>query len=172
MTSFYIEKLIFIVFMCLGLVYGQDECLHGQMRCVDDSSYQTCATDANNNTYWQNAQFCQSGSQCSTSNIPDTVICIEPDDCEPESMRCVGNNTYQMCNLINGTDISVWNPVQICSDNQICKVSGNVIYCVPDSGSDTDPDDDDNNDNDDNDNDNNDNDTASSASMVEVFWKH
>ena len=114
---------------------SNDECTVGQMRCVDDDSYQTCALNLNGEPQWQTVQDCQVGLTCNPDPTGQTIMCVSevflariPGECTPGSMRCVTENTYQMC---HGTeDDGVWNPVQSCADDLYCQPSGDHIYCV------------------------------------------
>ena len=115
-------------------------CIPGQMRCVNNQSYQTCAINLNGNTHWQTAQYCQAGLVCNPDPTGQIVMCVPqqfvrgiPGECPPRAMRCVPNYNetgdtkfYQMCQ-----DSGVWNPVQKCAEDHVCSPSGNVIYCVP-----------------------------------------
>ena len=113
-------------------ILPSEVCTPGQMRCVSNSTYQTCALNGNGNTYWQATQNCQAGLICNPDPSSQTVMCVPEQmvrgvsgECVSQTMRCVTNDTYQMCHVSG-----VWNPVQKCSENHYCLPSNNVIYCV------------------------------------------
>ena len=107
-------------------------CTEGQMRCHNETSHQTCNVDG----YWQPPVSCAAGSQCNPDPTGNNIICVAEEflvqeQCQVHSMRCVSDNTYQMCHIsINGT--GVWNPVQECAEDHHCVTQGNVIYCILD----------------------------------------
>lgn len=114
--------------------HAQNQCTAGQMRCVDSNTFQTCHTDINGNKYWGTSETCYTGSVCNPDPCGHTVLCV-PDNvvnvsetCIPRSMRCVSDNSYQMCHT-NENGVGAWNPVQLCGENHICVTHGEVIYC-------------------------------------------
>ena len=107
-------------------------CTPGQMKCINNQSYQTCSTNQNGQTFWQTTQYCQPGLVCNPDPSSNTVMCVPQQyvtglsgNCTPQTMRCVTNTTYQMCD-----QLSIWHPIQKCADQHFCSPNGNVIYCV------------------------------------------
>jgi len=111
------------------------QCLNGQLKCVDNYAYQVCATDQYGNTFWKDAVHCTNGMKCNPDPTCKNIFCVPESylnnsvQCASGDMRCVTNNTYQMCLTNSGG--SIWNTVQKCPENQVCSNQGNVAYCAP-----------------------------------------
>ena len=106
------------------------DCEVDQKKCVDENSYQTCGNDGK----WGIVTACEAGNKCNPDPTSQSIFCVAEEflnqnGCEPRSMRCVTDNTYQMCHTMSNYT-GIWNPVQMCAENHLCQSQDNVIYCV------------------------------------------
>ena len=106
-------------------------CTYGQMRCDTQSSYQMCNKGSNNQTFWDQRQFCQTNLVCQQVNNSiyclDTEIVNQPETCIERHMRCASSSTYQTC--VSRYNILSWAPAQSCGIGTTCHQADNVIYC-------------------------------------------
>lgn len=51
-----------------------DACIYGHMKCITSETYQTCAIDQSENTYWGPSQSCQPNTTCNPSG--NFIYCI------------------------------------------------------------------------------------------------
>jgi len=122
-----------ILMLCLfALIEGFAPCTQpGDMQCVSDTMYQTCADIGGGSLGWIDNVPCKSGLMCLQAG--NSVYCAPQNSALPcpeaGYMKCTGKTMYSTCSYNSNIKSLTWGNDQSCGKGLVCSPSGNYVYC-------------------------------------------